>query len=1282
MKQIYKLMLLTVLMTLGVANVKAELISLEEVPFCTWDGWGADAKSTGTAGCAWVIGESTGLPYGDSGVKNYADLSNYSKLVVTVTEGTPRILMNRDVDEGQYSEDESQSHLIEYPKGGWVNKYFSSVAGENEGETVYTVDLKQIVKDKGFAHLHAIKGANWSNVTVVSMMVDRQAKAPVGWTSIINNGNFEGEDASSFVLALQANSSDGDATYPAEIVEGAGKDGGRGLMVTSMENAYETWSTQLFVKLNEPVTEGLQWRFTMDVKAELPANVTSGSHAAPRAWIGGGIIDAFDVNSEWQTITASGTISKDLADKNFGSIAFDLNNDKVNSNTFYFDNINFEVFKLGTTAEFSNDVVLVDFGFDTNVPELVKNCGKKRLMFPMDCATVKVNGQAVELYSIEGFEDGRFYVFLNEPAYENDNVEVSFTNPTDAAYHLVYASGAVAGQDVKGFEDVVATANSAVEDNEGYPYDYLTPVVMKADPEDGSFNLPNSIKEFRLTFDKEVDCAALVATINGQAMTVTPAGDFASEITLTRAGDADLPTGEYTINVTKIYPMMRLADEVFGDTTYVLNIGKAEYNPDDVVRELIPAEYFANCAENFIPEGFFVKMGDSDRPSGSNQSGGGSRMFNFAEGGDFTKGLYFREGYVEYGTTAATEEKNYDLELEAGKKYEISFNTAMWKGSGQTTFRIFNKEDYDAMIAMEEEPVALFEQKVDNAPNMNGQKNAVNGSTRTVIKFVPEATAKYVLRWISDGFVEILLANPAVKYIPNQAGIEWIQLLENALTVAKSTRDANLDERYDGADIDALVAAIQKYEAEKDGYTNPSAYQTAAADLDALAQAVKDHRALCDDYDTNIKKTVDVERQNKENKFNATELYAQVVAMNAKYNATSEWVDVAERPEEDPEAEVEPVWQLQYSFDVLKDNEQLKTAIAELKDLANVTTLLFTEGVSTPGDSNGGKGTGVAVLTDRIRMGAETLKKLGVAEDNSTYKLAQLALTDDSLLVAQMQSLSMALLYDTLAKNVDIFQETVFNDETLEDDVLTKTYDMTMFAKNHNIYKTQTNMDFTEENVPGWITPEGYNKPGLTTGWNAPKHVEGVAEDCMFQRYMADYRVEQTITNLPAGVYTISFGFSERSAQGDDLEAKGSYAYVRTSATPEGEEGITQPIGYLGQAFPFAEGSGSVDIENVTVTDGILTIGVNAGSGSNTFFNDVHIILTAKVDGFDYAAAATKAQEGYAAGVETVGAEVKVRSVVFFDLNGRRLTTLRPGIAIMKKMMSDGTVRTEKVVRK
>jgi len=146
-------------------------MSLQEVPFCEWTAF-VNGEVKNPAGCAWVIGESTGQPYGDGNVNNYADLSGFEKLVVIATEGTPRMLFNRDIENGQCSENEEESHLIDNTNSGcmtWAAKYFTSE--EIDGATVWTVDLTQLVKDKGFAHLHAIKGGNWQNVTVTEMKV-------------------------------------------------------------------------------------------------------------------------------------------------------------------------------------------------------------------------------------------------------------------------------------------------------------------------------------------------------------------------------------------------------------------------------------------------------------------------------------------------------------------------------------------------------------------------------------------------------------------------------------------------------------------------------------------------------------------------------------------------------------------------------------------------------------------------------------------------------------------------------------------------------------------------------------------------------------------------------------------------------------------------------------------------------------------------------------------------------------------------------------------------------
>ena len=133
--------------------------------FFTWDGVGADAEATAQAGCAYDINTSTGMPYGDGTVNeyNYADLSAYDHLAITATEGEPRLLFNRA------AQDDHQGPLsVELPRDKGQNKY-EAVVENTDGSKTYVINLKEIVAKDGYAHLHAIKGANWANTTVTEM---------------------------------------------------------------------------------------------------------------------------------------------------------------------------------------------------------------------------------------------------------------------------------------------------------------------------------------------------------------------------------------------------------------------------------------------------------------------------------------------------------------------------------------------------------------------------------------------------------------------------------------------------------------------------------------------------------------------------------------------------------------------------------------------------------------------------------------------------------------------------------------------------------------------------------------------------------------------------------------------------------------------------------------------------------------------------------------------------------------------------------------------------------
>lgn len=1261
MKRFTKAFAFLAFLMLSAMNVYAEeRIPLTPDMFFSWDGWGADAQKIGPADCTYVLNESTGQPYGDSQVINYADLSLYSKLIVTCTEGTPRFLFNRDVDEGQWNENEAESHLIDNTRNGWSAKYFFQ-----DGET-YTVDLKQMVKDKGFAHLHSIKGANWANVTVTSMELVREGKAQVvGWTDLITNGDLEGDDVSCFY-----SKENGSAPYPSVITDGIGVDGSRGIMVHSAAGAAQDWDAQFWINLPETLPEGTKYRVSFAYRASMNGSADTQAHRDPSDYIHYEMIGSPNFTTEWQVYNAEGEITaQQSGEGTMHSIAFNLSKDRANDIDFFFDNIKFEVYKYGTVAEFGEDVIELDFGFDTNIGELAKASGKRRLLYPTNCVTVKVNGEVKSITSVEGLDDGRFYIFLDEGTNESDLVEISFTNPSDPAFHLTYTSGP--GGDVPNFSGV-ATYNYEIllhEKDDVYPYAYLTPAIIKADPEDGSFNLPNSIKEFKVTFDKPADAAAIEAYLNKEKLQVSPSDGFAEDFTFIRTSAGDLATDAYELRITKIYPEMRLADEIFGDSIYTINVGKVNVDPNDVPADLLP-DYFATAGSGTIPEGWYVLFGTEERPSQTSY-GSGSRMFDFSAGGDFTKGLYFREGYAEYGST-----DGYALTLEAGKRYTFGFTTAMWKDNGnKTRFEIINPSGE-----------VVFVQVVDNTPNVNGGTGAVNGAAKHSFKFTPDASGDYVIRWTSSSsetgdpaYMEIILANPTVKYIPNVAGVEETQLLNNALEEAKSTRDGNTSERYAGAAFDALNEAINKYEAEAPYYTAPSAYKNAAAVLAAVTQAMKDHRKYCDDYDEQIKKSIDVVRDYADSKFAVTELYSQLKAVNEKYHAYSEW-------QADPE--FEGAGEFVYHYDVLTDDAALVEAAAELSNATQVAGYMFTEGPSTTSSD-----VGIKVLVDRIRQGAEGLKQLGVAEDDALIVSANNAVTDDDDLAEAIKNRIKLEFYGKMKNGEDMFPEIV-DENSLE--TTTPTYNFTVFVKNPNTYAWKESAGVNEENCPGWTMVEG--NAGLTNMWNGgyPGDIDGLPKDLCITQYHQTNRIEQTITDLPAGVYTVMIDAAEWSdeftpGESDDDETIANKeanhelnrVYVKTSATPAYEDGQIDPEQFAADAridhYGQYVGRHENFLENVVVTDGVLTIGVKWNNLAQFMFDRVQVLLANPAAGFDYASAYNEVITS----VDEAVAPVSVRSIELYDLNGRRISQVSgKGIVILKKHMSDGSVVTEKVIKK
>ena len=495
-------------------------------------------------------------------------------------------------------------------------------------------------------------------------------------------------------------------------------------------------------------------------------------------------------------------------------------------------------------------------------------------------------------------------------------------------------------------------------------------------------------------------------------------------------------------------------------------------------------------------------------------------------------------------------------------------------------------------------------------------------------------------------------------------GAETSKELLDAIALAKTTLEENSDNRYAGTAYNALDEAIKKYEAEAPTYTAPSVIDAALVDLANLQKALKNHKTLVDDYDAANQKIQDLALELAESKFNSTDLYLQLKALAEKYAGK-----------------------------LLTDDEELTAANDELKPMADICANMFTEGESKNGDA------GFKVLTDRIRRGVEALKEFDYTDEDPLIVAANNAISDDENIVDQIKKALTLKVYEGMKDPEAFFPVLDVEEDELGELVeVKKDYDMSVFIKNPNMYSMLPKNGFSEENMPGWVVTKG--NPGFWgtggDGWGNPRNIEGLPEDIAVTVYHAEAQVEQTITDLPAGIYTVSlFGTDWGNQLGDYDDETGTWSgkdalgfvFAKTSETEEPAEGeaADRDLNFAATAtIEAAKHHGlseySMDLEHkltdITVTDGKLTIGFYYGNDSQYFFGDAKLTLTGAAAGFDYG----KAVEDLSTGIENP-ATAKVRALQLYDLNGRRIVTAQKGIQIVKKMMSDGTVKTQKVIK-
>ena len=636
MRKTYMMLVALLLSMLGVTSVNAakiQRIALEKEMFKAWDGYGADAQSVepesyigkGNAevnfSCDFNLYTTLGqgaVVYGNPNVyyKWHADLTDTKTMYF---EGTPgkvlRVLFNR-VEPVEGSDD---------PNGGANEQKYVTIGDDGKA----SLDLSSYE----YVHLNCIK-TNWGveNCVITKIEIEGTVKPVTGWVDIINNGDVEdGDDLSSFPVSRNGGAKDaqgvsidpGNAAYSPEIVTDEDVENHNKVLkivaddqTVDPDHMKETWQTQFYIKFNEALPEGTKWKLTMDVKSSTAAAISTSAQGEPRAWHAG-FVDEFQTSEEWTHKSWEGTVTADQAkDGGFLSIAFDLNKSQ-NPIEFYFDNISFCKFVEGSnvtsefTAQYGYNNICINLTDKTNIKDLVKANGGERVVLPNNCVSVKWNGtDLTDMMSVEGRADGKLYAFINafneeygesganiDFSAEDAVVEVSFAG-FEGDNQLKFVSGLLTDQAVPAFSGLACPYN--VNLSEMISYRAIPPKVVSTVPEDGSFNLPLTMTEFKVTLDALANAETLKAQLGSEDLTVSPAEGYAKEFTLTRTSAEELTKGQKVLKIKGIEPEFEATGEL-GEASVTLNFGPVEADPNDVPFDVIPMSYFQNCpAHGFL----------------------------------------------------------------------------------------------------------------------------------------------------------------------------------------------------------------------------------------------------------------------------------------------------------------------------------------------------------------------------------------------------------------------------------------------------------------------------------------------------------------------------------------------------------------------------------------------------------------------------------------------------------------------------------------------------------
>lgn len=355
------------------------------------------------------------------------------------------------------------------------------------------------------------------------------------------------------------------------------------------------------------------------------------------------------------------------------------------------------------------------------------------------------------------------------------------------------------------------------------------PKLVKASPEDNSFDMTTANRKYVFTFDKAVDCSNVRGGLlfGGKVVTSGKLEESGESKTLTFNIPATytFKEGEYQFKIVNV------ASTDGGNTgtllfTYTYGVKEVGDEPD--IQPVLTQDWASQQSK--IGEGcplgwerVNTRSGATDKQTSGAANTGGARMKYFQEGGDFTAGFYlsardYDRVDLTYGSTSG-----YPLKLSAGR-YRLSLRSTYWNSGAQSSSNTF-----DAVIlkASDNSTVATMAGLKPVGCLNESSEQKVSKSELHTLDFSVPADGNYLLRFtMTAGWNGIILGEPTITTAPSLADEykgTFLRTMKAAKALYKKLSDAQVT-GYD-SQMAALSKAIETYESFVS--IEPSAYTAA-----------------------------------------------------------------------------------------------------------------------------------------------------------------------------------------------------------------------------------------------------------------------------------------------------------------------------------------------------------------------------------------------------------------------------------------------------------------------